>query len=113
MDDCFFLFSEYRDEGYEARHYICGDYHLWTWSADDGEIDRFEFHFKDRAIKYSGGGFSRGSENYVMPMFFILEQLFACDADIQAKLLGIRDGYCAESRGAGSADSADGLRTAI
>jgi hypothetical protein len=93
MDEGFYLFSEYRDEGNEARHFICGDYHLWIWTDDAGRLARFDFHYKDRCIKYVAGDFSHGTENYLMPMFFILEQLFTCDEDIRAKLLGIRDEY--------------------
>ncbi len=93
MDDGFFLFSEYRDEGHDARHFICGDYHLWVWRDDGGPIIRFEFQYQDKRIKYSDGRFSHGSENYIMPMFFLLDNLFCCDPDILAGLLGIRDEY--------------------
>jgi hypothetical protein len=113
MDDGFFLFSEYRDEGNEARHFICGDYHLWIWSDDACAIVRFEFHYKDRRVKYFGGEFLRGSENYVMPMFFILDQLFTCDADLQARLLGIRDDYASGMQVPSHPDFGEGLRPAI
>jgi|GEM_PF-6608233 hypothetical protein len=113
MDEGFYLFGEYRDEGFEVRHYICGDYHLWIWSDEAGSLARFEFRYKDWRIKYSGGEFSRGSENYIMPMFFILDQLFACDADVQARLLGIRDDYSPGMRAGDRSDAGEGPRPAI
>ncbi len=93
MDDGFYLFSEYRDEGSEAKHYICGDYHLWVWADGVGAVRKFEFQYQDKRIRYADGEFSHGSENYIMPMFFIIDQLFGCDANVEAKLLGIRDQY--------------------
>ena len=89
MDDGFFLFSEYRDEGSEAKHYICGDYHLWVWADGVGAVRKFEFQYQDKRIRYADGEFSHGSENYIMPMFFIIDHLFGCDANVEAKLLGI------------------------
>ena len=100
MDDAFYLFNEYLDNGSTARHFICGEYHLWIWTDDTGAVTRFEFHYKERRVKYAGGEFSRGSENYIMPMFFILDQLFNWDADIKAGLLSIRDDYAPGMRAA-------------
>jgi len=113
MDEGFYLFSEYRDEGNQARHYICGDYHLWVWRDAADAIVKFEFQYKDKRVKFSGGEFSRGSENYVMPMFFILDQLFSCDEDILAGLMGIRDGYAPESQASKPTKSSETLSLAM
>ena len=113
MDDQFYLFSEYQDDGYEARHFICGDYHLWIWSDDDGTVVKFEFHYKDRIVKYADGAFSRVSENYILPVFFLVEQLFTCDNGLQSSLLALRDEYVAGSQSPSRGDSEKGLRAAI
>ncbi len=112
MDEGFYLFSEYLDEGKQAKHYMCGDYHLWVWSNDGGDLLRFEFRHKDKRIVYSGGEFSRGAENYVGPMFFILDQLFNCDGEMQAKLLRLRDDSVPELQSPGPAEAGE-LRHAM
>jgi len=109
MDDGFYLFSEYRDEGNQARHYICGDYHLWVWTDVADAIAKFEFQYKDKRVKFCDGEFNRGSENLVMPMFFILDQLFECDEGILARLMGIRDDYVPEAQASRPEEAGESL----
>jgi hypothetical protein len=113
MDEQFYLFSEYRDGDLDARHYICGDFHLWVWSAQDGSIAKFEFHYKDRIVKYFDGAFARECENYIMPVFFLIEQLFNRDPDMQASLLALKENYSAGLRRSGRGNTEEGLRHAI
>jgi hypothetical protein len=89
-------FSEigaFLDEGNEARHFYFEDYHLWTWVDANKSIVKFEFAYNNWRVKYSQGEFTRGSENYIGPMFLIVDERFGADLGIRAKLLAIRDAY--------------------
>ena len=93
MTDYFSEIGSFRENGIEVKHYYLNDYHLWIWADEKKSISRFEFSYQNWRVKYSDRVFSRGSENYVMPMFFILEQGFGADPEIRAGLLHIRDSY--------------------
>jgi hypothetical protein len=112
MDEGFYLFSEFRDGDSQAKHFICYNYNLWIWSDGAGGIVKFEFQYQNWRVKYSSGGFSHGSENYIMPMFFLLDQLFTCDPDLLAKLLGIKESYISMIQGQSHASSMQDMRSA-
>jgi hypothetical protein len=93
MNNGFSEIGAFQENGNEVKHYYFEDYHLWVWTDPSKDVVKFEFTYKNWRVKYSGGQFSPGSENYIMPVFFIIEQEFGADPICKSKLLDIRDSY--------------------
>jgi hypothetical protein len=91
MDHEFLEFGAYRENGAEVKHYICDDYNLWVWVQGGDVIGRFELHYNAWRVKYCDGAFLPGSEEFIMPAFFLIDLKFNCDAAIRSRLLEIRD----------------------
>jgi hypothetical protein len=111
MEQEFSEFGAYQEKGAEVRHYICEDYHLWVWLDGRLEICRFELHYNEWRVKYCDGAFLRGSEEFIMPVFFLIDLKFNCDALIRSKLLRIRDLLDASDAPSAPLEGGNGSRT--
>jgi hypothetical protein len=93
MNNGFSEIGAFNDDGLDARHFFCDDFHLWTWVDSSKDIVKFEFAYNAWAVKYAQGEFSRGTENYINAMFIIMDERFNVDAELRSRLLAIRDDY--------------------